>query len=360
MNSHSTDEALFVAPASSIRQAIARIDRNERGIVLVVDGEHRLLGTVTDGDVRRAMLANVDLDGPVSGLLARKVNPRYTRPITAPMHTPKPELLRLMHEHVVHQIPLVDAANRVVSLVTMDDLLPEPTLPLQAVVMAGGFGSRLAPLTDHTPKPMLEVGGRPLMERIIEQLQQAGICQVSVTTHYRPEVIKQHFGNGAALGVDLTYVEETSPMGTAGALSLIEAAREPLLVINGDILTEVNFRALLAYHQEHQAEMTVGVRRYDIQVPYGVIESDGAHVRGVQEKPQLSFFVNAGIYLLDPGARRFIPPGQFFNMTDLIQALIQAQRPVVSFPIREYWLDIGQHADYSRAQADLKNGVLSS
>jgi NDP-sugar pyrophosphorylase family protein len=203
------------------------------------------------------------------------------------------------------------------------------------------------------PKPMLPVAGRPLMERIIDQLRDAGIHRVNVTTHYMPDKIRDHFGDGTAFGVDLQYVNEEKPLGTAGALALMEAPSEPLLVINGDILTQVDFRALIAYHQEHHAQMTVAVRRYEVAVPYGVIEcDDGPIVRRVSEKPRLGFLVNAGIYLIEPSACSEVPNGERFEMTDLIEKLIRVGKTVVSFPVREYWLDIGQLEHYQQAQID--------
>jgi len=222
------------------------------------------------------------------------------------------------------------------------------------VIMAGGFGQRLRPLTEKLPKPMLPVGEKPVMELIIDQLRNAGIQKVNVTTHFKPDKIRDYFGDGRAFGVDLTYVSEESPLGTAGALSLIGEKNEPLLVINGDILTQVDFRTMLAFHREHGAEITVGVRQYDLQVPYGVIESDGTTVTGLHEKPMLNFFVNAGIYFLEPSVHELIPQGEHFDMTELINALLAKGRPVASFPIVEYWLDIGQHADYAKAQEDIQ------
>jgi NDP-sugar pyrophosphorylase family protein len=229
---------------------------------------------------------------------------------------------------------------------------------LEAVIMAGGKGARLRPLTEDLPKPMLPVGGRPLMERIVEQLQQAGIRQVNVMTHYKPEKIIQHFGDGRDYGVELSYVNEDLPLGTGGALGLLTPPRETQLVINGDILTQVDFKAMLTFHQDNKADMTVAVSHYEIMVPYGVVECEGAQIRSLKEKPQLGFFVNAGIYLLEPSVYKFIPNGQYFNMTDLIRWLLDAGETVVSFPIREYWLDIGEYSDYMKAQNDVENGKI--
>jgi NDP-sugar pyrophosphorylase family protein len=212
------------------------------------------------------------------------------------------------------------------------------------------------PLTQDLPKPMLPVGGRPLMEHIIEQLQHAGIRHVNVSTHYKAEKIIEHFGNGEAFGVDLQYVNEDRPLGTGGALGLMRPADETQLVINGDIFTQVDFRAMLSFHRENEAEMTVAVRRYEMQVPYGVVECEGARVSRLVEKPQAAFLVNAGIYLLEPSVYPFIPKGQRFHMTELIRWLLDAGRRVISFPIREYWMDVGHHGDYARAQDDVQSG----
>ena len=332
------------------------VDRGSCGIALVVDKEKRLSGTITDGDVRRAVLAGTDLESPVSELLSRKITTQYPKPVTAPVGAKRELLLEILRQNELRQLPVLDDEGRVVDLIMLDDLIPTQDLPLQAVIMAGGMGTRLMPLTEDLPKPMLPVGGRPLMERVIEQLRQVGVRRVNVTTHYKPEKISDHFGDGSSFGVELNYVNEDRPLGTGGALGLMDAPKEPTLVINGDILTQVDFRAMLTYHQEHKAVMTIAVRRYDIKVPYGVIECEGAHVCALKEKPQMHLLVNAGVYLLEPKVYEFIPNGEHFNMTDLIQWLLDSDQIVASFPIIEYWLDIGQLEDYERAQNDICSG----
>jgi len=224
------------------------------------------------------------------------------------------------------------------------------------LVMAGGQGSRLRPLTEELPKPMLPVGNKPLLQLIVEQLKLAGIRQVNLATHYKGEVIAEHFKNGEAFGVDIRYVKEDQPLGTAGALSLLDEVDEPLLVMNGDILTRVDFRALLHFHREHKADLTVCVRQYEFNVPYGVIDTDGVNVKGISEKPVVRQFINAGIYLLNPQVRKLIPNGQPYDIPDLIDRLIHEQRTVVCFPIREYWLDIGKVDQYDQAKADMAAG----
>jgi dTDP-glucose pyrophosphorylase/CBS domain-containing protein len=352
--------SLCVPADRSIREVVATIDRSGCGIALVTDHEGHLLDTITDGDVRRALLGNQDLGAPVSDLLTLKTKWSYPKPITAEVGTEHSILLRLMQENVVRQIPLLDSEGRVVDLITLDALLPDQVLPLQAVIMAGGSGDRLRPLTENTPKPMLTVGDRPLMELMIEQLRQVGIRRVNITTFHKSDKITEHFGDGSNFGVELNYVTEDRPLGTAGALGLMQEPQQPLLVINGDILTRVNFRAMLAYHQEHRAMLTMAVRKYDLNVPYGVVEGEGALVRALVEKPLLNFLVNAGIYLLEPRVYRYIPNGQHFHMTDLIQSLLNEGHRVVSFPILEYWLDIGNHVDYEQAHEDVKKGIFAS
>jgi len=348
--------SLFIGPGSSIREAMACIDSNLRGIALVVDRDHKLIGTITDGDIRHAMLNGSNLNALIHELLAGKAGGPYGRPITASADTDPATLLSLMQEHYVRHIPLVDVEGCVVALATREELLPNESLDLQALIMAGGYGTRLLPLTEQVPKPMLPIGSRPLLELIVEQLRTAGIRQVNVATHYKGEVITDHFGNGQNFGVDIRYVKEDQPLGTAGALSLLDDSAEPLLVINGDILTRVDFRAMLNFHKEHDAELTVAVRQYDIHVPYGVIESEGALVRGISEKPVMSQLINAGIYLLNPSIRRLIPNGQPYDIPDLIERLIAEHRTVVCFPIREYWLDIGKVDQYDQAKADIASG----
>ena len=346
-----------ISPHATLRNAMAFIDRNGKGIALIVDDNRRLLFTVTDGDLRRAVLHNLDLSITVSEWATRRPEHGNLYPFTMPVGTPPTVLVEKMRAEVFRHIPLVDEEGRVVELALLSELVAEE-LNLSAVIMAGGLGTRLRPLTDDLPKPMLQVGDRPLMERIINQLKHAGIRRANVTTHYKPEKIIDYFGDGHAFGIDLHYVNEDLPLGTGGALGLMATPTETLLVINGDILTQVDFRVMLNYHREHHAQLTVAVRRYEVQVPYGVIECEGPRVNRLQEKPQISFLVNAGIYLLEPAVFQFIHHGQNFNMTDLIQWLLNANQTVASFPIHEYWLDIGQHDDYLQAQIDVKDGEI--
>lgn len=348
-------EDLVVSPLCSVRDVMECIDRGARGIALVLDDERHLIATVTDGDIRRAILAGMDLNLPATVLIEQR-EPPFDSPITAPAGTDDPALLHMMAGTSVRHIPLVDESGRVIDVADLSELVREYELPLQAVVMAGGYGTRLRPLTDGLPKPMLPVGDKPLLELIVEQLRDVGIRQVNLATHYKGDIIAEHFKDGRDFGVDIRYVREDEPLGTAGALSLLEESDQPLLVINGDILTRVDFRAMLNFHRDHNADLTVAVRQYEFRVPYGVIETDGVAITGISEKPVVRQFINAGIYLLNPSVQRLIPNGRPYDIPDLIGHLLQSGRPVVCFPVREYWLDIGKTDQYDQAKADVASG----
>lgn len=334
------------------------IDKNAKEIALVVDSRFRLMGTVTDGDIRRAILSGMNLDLSVKVLLERKQTSPYAKPITAEIGTPENKLIELMNHYSVRHIPLLDKEGRVVDLTLLSDLIKEQGLPITAVVMAGGYGKRLRPLTKKVPKPLLRIGKKTILEFIFKQLERSGIHNIKISTFYQRRKIKNHFGNGKPFGSKLQYLTENRPLGTAGALSQMKNSKEPILVVNGDILTKLNFRAMLNFHREHKADMTVAVQKYDMQLSYGVIETDGFLVRRISEKPRFLYLVNAGIYLMEAFVPRLIPPSRFFDMTDLIQKLLDSGKRVVSFPIREYWLDIGNHRDYNKARGDVKRGEL--
>lgn len=343
-------QSVLISPEESIAEAVRRLDLAGTGVLLLSDEDRRLRGLLTDGDIRRAMLHGVSFQEPCRTIATAE--PLVGRPDTSPA-----EALEVLNRADLNQLPLVDTADsRIVGLLLRRDLVSSEQLGLSAVIMAGGFGTRLQPLTNDTPKSMLPVGDRPLLERTIGRLREAGIKRVNVTTHYLAERITSHFGDGGAFGVEINYVTEDRPMGTAGGLRLMEETEEPLLVINGDILTGMDFQDLLAYHRRHRAELTVCVRKYDFQVPYGVLECDGPRVVGIREKPVVTFLVNAGIYLLEPSAQRLIPHDRPFDMTDLIARMINEGRPMVSYPVVEYWLDVGSQADYQRAQDDARDG----
>jgi len=360
----------LVSPDATVRELMQIIGRNARGIALVADMDQVLETTLTDGDVRRSLLDGVRMEDDIKTLMAHKSSRTGLNPIVVPLEMPDDECLSLMHERSIRQLPVVDFAGRVVDLVFRDELLGKKALRLSyisdtdegapakmtrdayGVIMAGGFGTRLRPLTDHLPKPMLPIDGRPLLEVIIERFERAGIRRLFLSTYYKREVIEDHFKDGAKFNVQIDYLHEDFPLGTAGALELMGQIDRPLVMTNGDLLTKVCWNALLDFHCEHGALLTVGVRQYDIKVPFGVMNTEGPVVLSVDEKPTIDFLVNAGVYVLSPEAHAMIPSGKRYDMTDLIEDVIQSGGKVAAFPIVEYWLDIGQMADYEKAQKE--------
>jgi dTDP-glucose pyrophosphorylase len=346
------DAALLVAPSASVREALETITKNSRQAVMVVDGEGRLAGIVTDGDIRRGFLRGVTIDGRVADLMNRQ-------PVTTPVGTARADALALMQQRTLRHLPVVDAAGRLVDVMLLDDLLRPVPVPNAAVLMAGGDGSRLRPLTEAVPKPLLRVGGKPLLEILIERLRAAGVTRFFVTVRYRSELIEKHFGDGTKLGVRIRYVREETPLGTAGALArLPESLTDPFFLVNGDILTKCDFLGMLDFHRRCRARLTVGAVPHTVEVPYGVLQVEGEWLAGVEEKPRLDFLVNAGVYVVDPAVVPLIPRDRAFDAPELIPLLKQAGHAVVAFPIREYWLDIGQQGDFHRANQDVAQGLL--
>ena len=262
-----------------------------------------------------------------------------------------------MRRHSLRHIPLLDDSECVAGLAAATDFLLQSEASdqpgLSAVLMVGGEGKRLLPLTQDLPKPMLPVGDKPLLERTIARLREAGIRRVLLATHYKPQAFAEHFANGESFGVEIDYVQEEQPLGTAGALASL-ATKERLLVMNGDVFTDVNYRALLDFHEDSKADLTVGVRNYEFKLPYGVVQMEAEAVTSIEEKPMQRLFVNAGVYLLEPSVCQLVPKGKRFDMTELINALLASGRPVAAFPISEYWIDIGHIQDYRKVQRDLK------
>lgn len=338
-------EAL-VSAQTSLRDATQILDANALQIVLVVDKEGRLLGTVTDGDIRRGILKSIPLTEPVHSVMNKA--PSFARADDS-----REKILAEMKRKTLHHMPLVDEQGCVVGLDTLDDFISPKIRENRVVLMAGGLGSRLSPLTDDCPKPMLKVGNKPLLETILENFIEHGFCYFYISVNYMYEVVKSYFGDGSRWGVDIRYLHEDQRLGTAGALSLLpEKLSEPLLVMNGDLLTKTNFGQLLDFHVKNKVMGTMCVREYDLQVPYGVVKIENHRIAGIDEKPIQRFFVNAGIYVLQPEALHIILPNTFFDMPSLFEKFIDQMKEAAVFPIREYWLDIGHLADYERANGE--------
>ena len=328
------------------------LEVDETKIVLVVDAGSRLLGTVTDGDIRRGILRRVPLDAPVSEVI-------NADPVVAQHGETAESLLSLMKARHVRQVPLIDQDRRVMGLETIAHLEKAKKRENMVLLMAGGFGRRLMPLTESSPKPMVEVGSQPILQTIIKTLAGDGFENFCIAVHYRAQDIIRHFGDGSEWGVKISYIEETNALGTAGALRLLpERPSVPFVVMNGDILTDVNFDQLLEFHADHMAKGTICVRDYDFQIPYGIVQADEHRFSGIVEKPVHKFLVNAGIYVLDPSVLDELPEGGSFDMPSLFQALRSKDENLVVFPIREYWADIGRLEDLERARVEF-DGVFN-
>lgn len=339
-------KSVLIAPDTPAIDAVRLIDTTHLQIAMVVDETGRLLGTVTDGDVRRAILTGKALTTPVSEIMFRK-------PTTISPEADREAQLALMQAKVLRQIPMVDDAGRVVGLVSMIDLLSRQELPNAVVLMAGGRGQRLRPLTDLCPKPLLRIGDKPILEIILENFVAQGFRNFFISINYLADQVVEHFGDGSRYGVKISYLRENDPLGTAGALTLLpEVLDLPFLVMNGDLLTKVNFANLLDFHAAQNAQATMCVRPYTSQIPYGVVHVENNTLVRIEEKPTQTVFVNAGIYALSPSALSRIPKDQPYDMPMLFEALMAEGQRTMAFPVREYWIDIGRVGDYEKAQSD--------
>ncbi|GDY24147.1 mannose-1-phosphate guanylyltransferase [Agarivorans sp. Toyoura001] len=304
---------------------------------------------VTDGDIRRGLLNDLALVDPV-------VKVMRTNPTTAVEGSSREELIGLMEKLDILSVPLLDLSGRIIGLETLHGVLHQPTLQNPVFIMAGGFGTRLKPLTDTCPKPMLHIGNKPILETVIRSFIKAGFVNFYISTHYMPEQIQAHFGDGSEMGVNVTYVHEEQPLGTGGALGLLPKdlpKNLPLIMMNGDVLTKVDFQRLLDFHVDNGADATMCVREYDYQIPYGVINGEGNKITSMVEKPVQRFFVNAGIYVVSPEVIASVPKNHRVDMPTLLEEHMNERDNVLMFPIHEYWLDIGRMDDFNRAQADI-------
>lgn len=336
-----------VTPNTSIKETLKIIDDSTLQIALVVDEADHLLGTVTDGDIRRGMLKGIMLDESVENIMNEN-------PTTAKLSENKRGLLSKLRNKKIYQLPIVNDENKLVGLRLLDELIesPEPKENI-VVLMAGGLGTRLRPLTEDCPKPLLEVGKKPILETIIENFIESGFSKFYISVNYKSEMIMDYFGDGTKWGIDIQYIHEEKRLGTAGALSLLPFKPDkPFFVMNGDLLTKVNFKLLMDFHNESRSQATMCVREYDFQIPYGVVKLDKQKLVSIEEKPIHRSFVSAGIYVLDPVALDFIPENTFYDMPTLFEKMIEHNYSSTVFPIREYWCDIGQIEDYNKANQD--------
>lgn len=339
-------QQVIISPETTLRSTIEVIDRGALQIALVVNDD-KLVGVVTDGDIRRALIRGLSLEIPVGEIMNK-------RPKVASQHDSKTQLIALMEGHHLYQLPVVDAEGRVIRLESLQALYKLPSFPNPVFLLAGGFGKRLKPYTDDRPKPLLEIGGKPILETILENFVKSGFRQFFMAVHYKAQQIKDHFGDGNRWGISIRYIDEIEPMGTAGAIGLLpdDLPDVPLIVMNGDILTQIDFSRLLAYHNEQQAIATLCTRRYEYQIPYGVVTVDQQEVIGIEEKPLQSCLANAGIYVLDHSLIKMIAQQKFLDMPSLLNRQIAQGETVSMFVINDYWIDIGREADLLRAQGE--------
>jgi dTDP-glucose pyrophosphorylase len=339
---------VLIKPNSTLLDALEIINNEALRVALVVGEQDELLGVVTDGDIRRGLLKNLPLTSEISHVM-------NTSPTTADVSSSREELIDVMESKSILSIPVL-SEGKVVGLETLQGMLSRPKYDNPVFLMAGGFGTRLKPLTDTCPKPMLKIGGRPMLETVIRSFIKAGFVNFYISTHYMPEQIQDYFGDGAALGVNITYVYEDEPLGTGGALGLLPDDLPeglPLIMMNGDILTKVDFQRLLEFHVENDADATMCVREYDYQIPYGVINGEGSKITSMVEKPVQRFFVNAGIYVVSPRVIQSVPNNYYIDMPTLLAQHMNERENILMFPIHEYWLDIGRMDDFNRAQSDI-------
>ena len=341
-------EKIKISATSSIEQALKVIDAGGVKIALVVDNDNKLLGTLGDGDIRRGLLRKIKLSDTIE-------NVYYKKPIIAKRGSSKESLLNLCSINEVSQLPIIDINGKVIDLFTIDEELIKKQHENHVVLMVGGLGARLKPLTENIPKPMLNVGGQPILKTIVKGFVDNGFTNITMCLGYMSNVIEDYFKDGSDFGANIKYIVEERRMGTAGALSLIkEKIDKPFFVMNGDLITNINYEQMLDFHEEQNSKATMCVREYDIQVPYGVVNVINEDIVSIEEKPIHSFFINAGVYLLDPECINLIPKDEFYDMPSLFEKMILTDKKTISFPLKEYWLDIGRVSDYERANLEYK------
>ena len=335
---------------ASIKEALEVIDKGAIKVAVVLSDDGLLLGMLNDGDIRRALLKGMSLGNSIAGIINK-------HPVVANINDTKERILELANEKKLHQIPII-SNGKLIGIQDIREFLAPKNKPNKVILMVGGLGTRLRPLTNDVPKPMLDVGNKPILHTIVENFAKYGYTDIIMCVNYKSEIIKEYFGNGDKFGVKIEYVLESKRMGTAGALSLLQKRpKDDFFVMNGDLLTNVNFEYLHEYHKDSNALASICIRKYEMQVPYGVVNVRANKVTSIEEKPTQSFFVSAGIYMFSPIVLDFIPKGVFYDMPTLFSELLKHDFPIHPFPIREYWLDIGRMDEYRRAN-DEYEGVF--
>lgn len=345
---------IFIEEETPISDALRRLNEAHLRILLVVGDEQKLLGVVTDSNFRRAMISERSFGDPVSTIMTRD-------PVTMQKGADRVSILQVMQQRHVRELPIVDDNGVVVDLVLIEDALSTAPDARVAVVMSGGLGQRLRPLTETVPKPLIKVGGRPILFTLLDQLIEARFDAVYLTLNYMAELIEDAVSTVDRYRELVRFVREPTRLGTAGSLSFLpEKPRSPFLVTNGDLLTKVDFEAMLRFHAIDGHDMTVAVREHEFKVPYGVVDVEHGLVTALREKPKLHHLVNAGVYVLSPACLDLVPHGVYFDATDLVSASVANGHRVGAFPIHEYWIDVGQHSELLQAQQEYEQFFKSS
>lgn len=336
-------QKILISPETTIIDAIKVIDANALQLALVVGENNLLLGTVSDGDIRRSILKGNSLNQHVRDIM-------YVEPTVAKNHESRAAIIAKMKIKHLRQIPIVDQNGRVIGLDVWDELIDTPKRDNTVLLMAGGLGSRLGELTQNCPKPLLHVGNKPVLETILENCKEYGFNRYYISVNYKANMVMEYFGDGSRLGIDIQYLVEDKRLGTAGALGILpDRPSLPMVVMNADVLTKINFKHLMDFHEEQKTVATMCVREYELQVPFGVVQLENQRLKNIQEKPIHRFFVNAGIYVLNPEAIAMVPRNEHFDMPSLFEQLLINHHETSAFPIREYWLDIGRTNDFEKA-----------
>lgn len=340
---------IIIAPDATIRSAMRMLDTGSQRIVLVCDQQNRLLGTVTDGDTRRALLRDSNMHDPISQVMNKT-------PLTVSATNNREQRLKLMKLHDLTAIPIVNDQQQVVGLETLHQAMQPEQHDNPVFIMAGGFGTRLQPLTDHCPKPMLRVGDKPMLEHLIIQFISHGFHNFYISTHYLPEIIRDYFGDGSRWNASIKYVHEDVPLGTGGALGLLPKplSEMPLIMMNGDVLTKLNYAQLLRHHVENSFDATVCVREDEHRVPFGVIETEEDLIISMVEKPVYRYKINTGIYVINPEIVASVQVSQRIDLPNLLEQHRGRQKRIGTYTSYDYWLDIGQMKDYQKAQRDIE------
>jgi len=331
---------------SNLQQAISSLDISGLQIALVVGNDGALVGTLTDGDIRRGLLHGLDLSSSIKEIVHREA-------LVVPPQWGRDMVLQLMTTNKIRQLPVVDEHRRVVGLHLWDDLLVPSSRSNLVVVMAGGKGTRLRPHTENCPKPMLPVGGKPMLEHSIERAKLEGFEYFVLAIHYLGHMIEEHFGDGSHWQVRIEYIRETLPLGTAGALGLLKPRPdESILVTNGDLVTDFRYAELLDFHRHHQASATMAVRMHEWQNPFGVVHTNGVDIVGFEEKPISRSHINAGIYVIEPHVLDLIGENEYCDMPTLFARVQKKSERTIVFPMHEPWLDVGRPNDLEQARVD--------